>query len=235
MLVEELENFNKKWKLCWSQAKDDVGPKDIFRLYKGSPEDRAIVAKYCIKDCKLVSLLINKLEVVTKNIEMANVCYVPLSYLFIRGQGVKLFSLCLKEFRKQKYIFPVIKLNKLYKCKDCEYEFLDKWDCPNCKSKNKSEIETESSTYEGAIVFDPVPKVEYEAVATKDYASLTSTFLLERTSHCDDQRHCEPTGYQVGSLGPLGQSGSGGRAGHGPHGVAAHLECAHSHRSVHFK
>ncbi len=184
LLVEELKNFNKKWKLCWSQAKDDVGPKDIFRLYKGSSEDRAIVAKYCIKDCKLVSLLINKLEVVTKNIEMANVCYVPLSYLFIRGQGVKLFSLCLKEFRKQKYIFPVIKLNKLYKCKDCEYEFLDKWDCPNCKSKNKSEIETESSTYEGAIVFDPVPKVEYEAVATKDYASLyPSSIIHKNMSH----------------------------------------------------
>ena len=49
---------------------------------------------------------------------MANVCYVPLSYLFIRGQGVKIFSLCLKEYRKQDYIFPVVKMNKLYKVID---------------------------------------------------------------------------------------------------------------------
>ena len=184
LLIDELNGFDPKWKLNWSQAKDDVGPKDIFRLQKGSADDRAIVAKYCIKDCKLVSLLINKLEVVTKNIEMANVCYVPLSYLFTRGQGIKLFSLCLKEFRKQKYIFPVIKLSKLYKCKSCEHEFLDKWNCPNCHSKSKEEIETETSTYEGAIVFDPVPKVEYEAIATKDYASLyPSSIIHKNMSH----------------------------------------------------
>jgi len=93
-LIDELTILSEqksKWKLFWAQAKDDVGPKDIFRLQKGTNDDRAIVAKYCIKDCKLVNLLINKLEVITKNIEMANVCYVPLSYLFIRGQGVKIF------------------------------------------------------------------------------------------------------------------------------------------------
>ena len=110
----ELENeidFNEG-KIFWSQAKDDVGPKDIFRLWgSGDPDNRAVVAKYCVKDCRLVNLLVNKLEVVTKNIEMSNVCYVPLSYLFIRGQGIKLFSLCLKEFKDRGYIFPVVKRN----------------------------------------------------------------------------------------------------------------------------
>ena len=56
-------------KIYWSQAKDDVGPKDIFRLQRGNENDRSIVAKYCVKDCKLVNLLMNKLQVVTKNIE----------------------------------------------------------------------------------------------------------------------------------------------------------------------
>ena len=55
-----------KIKLNWSQAKDDVGPKDIFRLYKGSPEDRGSIAKYCVKYSKLINLLINKLEIITK-------------------------------------------------------------------------------------------------------------------------------------------------------------------------
>lgn len=180
-LLEELSSLNDtKWKLYWSQAKDDVGPKDIFRLQKGSDDDRAIVAKYCVKDCKLVNLLINKLEVITKNIEMANVCYVPLSYLFIRGQGVKIFSLCLKEYRNQDYIFPVVKMNKLYKCLNCEFEYLNAWKCPKCKDNKKEEIETESYKYEGAIVFDPVPKVEYEAVATKDYASLYPSSIIQK-------------------------------------------------------
>lgn len=100
-------------KIFWSQAKDDVGPKEIFKFQKGSPQDRSIVAKYCVKDCKLVNLLINKLEVITKNIEMANVCSVPLSYLFIRGQGIKIFSLCLKEFKEKVMYFQLLKCKNL--------------------------------------------------------------------------------------------------------------------------
>ena len=173
-----------KIKLNWSQAKDDIGPKDIFRLYKGSPEDRSIIAKYCIKDCKLVNLLINKLEIITKNIEMANVCYVPLSFLFTRGQGIKLFSLCLREYRKQKYIFPVIKLKKSYRCLTCENEYDNSWTCPKCQSKKREEIEMDSSSFVGALVFDPIPRVEYEALATKDYMSLyPSSIMHKNMSH----------------------------------------------------
>jgi len=183
-LLKELDDAKLEGSIFWSQAKDDVGPKDIFRLQKGSPDDRAIVAKYCIKDCKLVNLLINKLEVVTKNIEMANVCYVPLSYLFIRGQGIKLFSLCLKEFRNQKYAFPVIKMDKNYKCLKCKNEYLNVWSCPKCKSQLREEIESDSTSFEGAIVFDPVACVDYEALATKDYASLyPSSIIHKNMSH----------------------------------------------------
>ena len=115
-------NFNDG-KIFWSQAKDDVGPKDIFRLWgSGDKDNRAIVAKYCIKDCRLVNLLVNKLEVVTKNIEMSNVCYVPLSYLFTRGQGIKLFSLCLKEFKDRGYIFPVVKRNVTFEYMGDNYQ-----------------------------------------------------------------------------------------------------------------
>jgi DNA polymerase elongation subunit (family B) len=179
-LASELDTAKQGGVINWSQAKDDVGPKDIFRLQKGSADDRAIVAKYCVKDCKLVNLLMNKLEVVTKNLEMANVCFVPLSYLFIRGQGIKLFSLCLREFRKHKYAFPVLKVSKMYRCGKCSLEYLDKWDCPKCKSKKREEVESESSSYEGAIVFDPVPKVDYEALATKDYMSLYPASIMHK-------------------------------------------------------
>jgi DNA polymerase elongation subunit (family B) len=183
-LLSELDTVKLGGIINWSQAKDDVGPKDIFKLQKGTPEDRAIVAKYCVKDCKLVNLLINKLEVVTKNIEMANVCSVPLSYLFSRGQGIKLFSLCLKEFRKQKIAFPVLKVIKDYKCSKCNHEYTDKWECPKCRSKEREEIESEDTSYEGAIVFDPVPEVIYESLATKDYRSLyPSSIMHKNMSH----------------------------------------------------
>jgi hypothetical protein len=85
--ISKTELIKKYKKIKWGLAKDDVKPQDIFRLQKGNSADRSIVAKYCVKDCRLVNLLVNKLEVITKNIEMANVCYVPLSYLFVWGQG----------------------------------------------------------------------------------------------------------------------------------------------------
>lgn len=138
-------------KLFWSQAKDDVGPKDIFRLQKGSPADRAIVAKYCVKDCRLCNLLINKLDVVTRSIEMANVCCIPLYFLFTRGQGIKLFSLCSKFYREFGYVFPVLK---------------------------KPIVNLGS--YEGAIVFDPIPSAIYESLCVKDYSSLYPSCILHK-------------------------------------------------------
>ena len=180
--IIELDNVQESDCIYWSQAKDDVSPKDIFRLQEGNANDRAIIAKYCIKDCRLINILINKLEVVSKSIEMANVCYVPLSYLFIRGQGIKLFSLCLKEFREQSYAFPVIKMDKLYLCQkeNCNTQFKNSRNCTTCRSSNVIEIEAEQTSYEGAIVFNPVPKVEYEACATKDYMSLYPASIMHK-------------------------------------------------------
>ena len=82
---------------------------------------------------------------------MANVCYVPLSYLFVRGQGIKLFSLCLKCYREHGYLFPVL-----------------------------TKDDSINSGYEGAIVFDPIPNVDYQALVTKDYASLYPSSILQK-------------------------------------------------------
>jgi DNA polymerase elongation subunit (family B) len=145
----------REFKIFWSQAKDDVSPQDIFRMFNGTSAERAIVAKYCIKDCTLINLLIDKLCVVTNNIEMANVCYVPMSFLFTRGQLIKLFSLCLKNYMDAGYLFPVLK-----------------------------KPDEKSPSYEGAIVFDPEANVEYEALAVKDYASLyPSSIIHKNMSH----------------------------------------------------
>lgn len=92
--------------LTWGLAKDDVHYTDIFKLQDGSDSDRAIIAKYCIQDCALLIRLIDKLCVITNNIGMANVCSVPFSYIFLRGQGVKLYSLVVKECMGFNYVVP---------------------------------------------------------------------------------------------------------------------------------
>ena len=104
-------------KIEWCLAKDDVSPKDIFRLQKGSSNDRAIVAKYCLMDNILCNQLMDKLDIIVNHIGMANVCYVPMSFLFLRGQGIKAYSLVARQCRLDKYLIP-----DLRKSRDSEYQ-----------------------------------------------------------------------------------------------------------------
>ena len=146
-------DFNKK--VRWCLAKDDVSPKDIFRLTNGTAEDRAIVAKYCIQDCNLVHYLFNKSDILTGFIEMAKICSVPISFLVMRGQGIKLLSLISCECRKIKTLIPVIEKGDL------------------------------DEGYEGAIVLDPKCDLYLDnPVACNDYASLyPSSMISENLSH----------------------------------------------------
>ena len=92
----------------WGLAKDDVSAKDIFRMQKGTDDDRMTIAKYCIQDCALLIRLLKKLEVITNNVGMSNVCLIPFSYIFLRGQGIKIFSLVVKECSLAGYVLPTL-------------------------------------------------------------------------------------------------------------------------------
>jgi len=92
----------------WGLGKDDISPQDIFRLQKGTAADRATIAKYCIQDCALLIRLLRKLEVINNNFGMSNVCLVPYSYIFLRGQGIKAFSLITNECAKEDFLLPVL-------------------------------------------------------------------------------------------------------------------------------
>ena len=91
--------------------KNDISPNDIFRLQKGTATDRKVIAEYCIQDCSLCNHLIMKLEIIANNTGMSNVCLVPLSYIFMRGQGIKIFSLVLKQCKEDGYVMPVLARN----------------------------------------------------------------------------------------------------------------------------
>jgi DNA polymerase elongation subunit (family B) len=139
----------------WCLAKDDVTPQDIFRLSNGSSTDRAIVAKYCIQDCNLVHYLITKVDVLTGFIEMGKLCSVPMSFLVLRGQGIKLLSFVAKKCRDKRTLIPVI------------------------------EKGSANDGYEGAIVLDPKCGLYLEdPVPVGDFASLyPSSMLSENISH----------------------------------------------------
>jgi len=142
-------------KVRWCLAKDDVTPKDIFEMSNGTADDRAVIAKYCIQDCNLVHYLFNKADVLTGFIEMAKICSVPINFLVMRGQGIKLTSFIAKKCREKGTLMPVIE---------------------------KGEMD---DGYEGAIVLDPKSGLYLDnPVACVDYASLyPSSMISENLSH----------------------------------------------------
>lgn len=203
----------KGYKIFWCQAKDDISAKDIFRLQKGTSKDRAIIAKYCLQDCTLCNKLMAKLCVITNNVGMANVCHVPLSYIFYRGQGIKIFSLVAKKCREKNHLIPVLEKKKpkseeekkqLEKENTEEIQF-DKFIKElNNKGNDDQNEETEdddNDTYEGATVFPPEKGVHFDPVPVLDYASLyPRSMILKNLSHeflvVDDEIYGNLPGYK---------------------------------------
>ena len=149
----KLDNVSK---VFMNNQKEDLSPRQLFENYKqGTPDKIKEIAVYCVKDCILVNELINKLQVITNNMGMSNVCIVPFSYLFTRGQGIKIFSLVAKFCNDENFII-----------KDLNPDDIDK------------------NSYEGAIVFVPEPGVYFEPVVVMDYNSLyPSSMIAENISH----------------------------------------------------
>ena len=153
--IDGKEEFDMKKKIRWGLAKDDVTPQDIFRMTNEGPAERAIIAKYCIQDCNLVHHLMNKIDVITGYTEMASLCSVPMDFLVMRGQGIKLTSFIAKKCRERNTLMPV----------------LDK--------------SLDNEGYEGAIVLPPKCDLYLDdPVACVDYSSLyPSSMISENISH----------------------------------------------------
>nr|YP_010806472.1 DNA-dependent DNA polymerase family B [Bodo saltans virus] len=207
--IDTSEFMGKGYKIFWSQVKDDIKARDIFKLFKQTPQDRAIIAKYCVMDCELCNKLMTKLQIITNNVGMANVCNVPLSYLFLRGQGVKIFSLVAKKCREKNFIIPVIQKKKIFEnkdndnkdkpqnqvykkklndCDELDEKQLDKlvYELSNKTNKKNEEVgnDEEDEGYEGAIVFEPIAGVYLEPIPVLDFASLyPSAMILRNLSH----------------------------------------------------
>ena len=134
--------------LSWCLAKDDVDHHDIFRMADGTMEERATIAAYCVQDCNLVHHLVEKVDMMTSCIEMANVCSVPIDVIVFRGQGAKLTSLISKKCKENGILMPVLP---------------------------SSEFDT---GYEGAIVLQPKCGIYERPVAVNDFSSLYPSVMI---------------------------------------------------------
>ena len=148
-VIASIVRPDMKKQVKWCLAKDDVDHHDIFRLTNGSDDDRAVIATYCIQDCNLVQHLLQKTDMLTGFIEMSTICSVPIDFLIMRGQGIKLTSYISKQCRKRNTLMPVLQSK----------EFDD--------------------GYEGAIVLDPKCNIYTDdPVAVVDYKSLYPSSMI---------------------------------------------------------
>jgi len=140
----------------WCMNKDDVPPQELFRLHKeGGPDGRAKIAKYCIMDCELCIHLLLLLDFIPNNMGMSNVCYVPQTYIFLRGQGIKVQSIVTKICSENNIRVPTLK----------QYD---------------KEL-SDNSGFEGAIVLKPKTGIYLnDPIVVLDYASLYPSSIIEK-------------------------------------------------------
>ena len=176
-----LENVEEET-IQWGLAKDDVTPQDIFRMTNEGPDEKGVIAKYCIQDCNLVHQIFQKIDIMTTYIEMSKICSVPISFLMMRGQGIKLTSYIAKKCREKGTLMPLISKGSF------------------------------SDMYEGAIVLEPKTNLYLDnPVACVDYSSLyPSSIISENISH--DSKVWTKTfdldGNQIGETGQKDKHGN---------------------------
>lgn len=158
----DFNEFKEKGKYFVCNVKDDVKPKEIFEKYRsGNIQDLKELSLYNIQDCELCNKLCNKLMIIGDNIGMGNVCFVPLNWIFNRGQSPKVYSLVSK------------------KCLEENYKILT----TNIKNNDVDNDDEDKITYEGALVVDPIPGI-YDAIFCLDYHALyPSSMICKNISH----------------------------------------------------
>ncbi|RYY86688.1 hypothetical protein EON63_05385 [archaeon] len=162
-----------------NSQKEDVHHSMISELQAGNDADRRRLAVYCLKDAYLPWQLMCKLSILVNYIEMSRVTGVPLNFILLRGQQIKVFSMLLRKCKKSKMLIPHV---------------------------NKVGAQEEGG-YEGATVIDP-KKAFYETpIATLDFASLYPSIMqaynlcYSTLLHNQDISKLSPDQYEKGPSG----------------------------------
>lgn len=133
--------------------KDPMTALDLFNMSQGTAKEIATVIHYCVKDCTLVIDLILKLCIITNNIAMANVTWVPIEYIESKGQQIKVHSQLAYEARLNDYLVPTIPY------------------------KDASEL-NDAEKFTGATVQEADPGAHFEQISGLDFASLYPSIMI---------------------------------------------------------
>jgi len=97
-----LDTIATKW---LGQTKNDLPIKTMFAHWlSGDPAKRAIVNDYCLQDCLLPVLMLQKKIIIPAVVEMSRVTYVCLEQLFSAGQSLKVLSMLYVFARERNFV-----------------------------------------------------------------------------------------------------------------------------------
>lgn len=89
--------------------KVDMPYQEMFDRYaRGGSSDIAAIGTYCVYDTVLPVRLLQKLNVVPQLVEMSKACWVPIAFLLVRGQQIKVFSQLAYFTRKENMLMPTL-------------------------------------------------------------------------------------------------------------------------------
>ena len=133
--------------------KDDLSPADLFNYNTSTKDKLALVVKYCAQDTWLLIDLMLKLRIITNMIGMSNITMVPMQYIELRGQQIRVHTQIAYETKKEGYLIPAVD----YKPKDAD--------------------DTEEK-FTGATVLEATPGAHFEPIAGLDFASLYPSIMI---------------------------------------------------------
>ncbi len=133
--------------------KDDLSPADLFNYNTSTKDKIALVVKYCAQDTWLLIDLMLKLRIVTNMIGMANITMVPMQYIELRGQQIRVHTQIAYETKQENFLIPTV----------------------DYVSKDTNDDEEK---FEGATVLEATPGAHFEPIAGLDFASLYPSIMI---------------------------------------------------------
>lgn len=152
----KLESYklNNVAKHFTGDEKDDLSPADLFKYNTDTKDKIALVVKYCAQDTWLLIELMLKLRIVTNTIGMANITMVPMQYIELRGQQIRVHTQIAYETKQEGYLIPTVPY------------------------KPKTDVEDEEEKFTGATVLSATPGAHFEPIAGLDFASLYPSIMI---------------------------------------------------------
>ena len=135
------------------EKKDDLTPADLFKYNTSTKYHISQVVKYCAQDTWLLIELMIKLRIITNMVGMSNITMVPIQYIELRGQQIRVHTQIAYETKKENYLIPAL----------------------DYKPKDDTE---DDEKFTGATVLEAIPGAHFQPVAGLDFASLYPSIMI---------------------------------------------------------